>query len=44
MNFRFNYFYLQRPIRWFEPETYRASVAAAGIVSVLQIGEIDDPE
>ncbi|XP_011297955.1 uncharacterized protein mxt isoform X2 [Fopius arisanus] len=34
----------KKPIRWFEPEAYRASIATAGIVSVLQVGEIDDPE
>ncbi|XP_076291862.1 eukaryotic translation initiation factor mextil isoform X3 [Lasioglossum baleicum] len=33
------------PIRWFEPEAYKAKVAAAGLVTVLPIGEGEtDPE
>ncbi|XP_051156303.1 eukaryotic translation initiation factor 4E-binding protein Mextli isoform X2 [Leptopilina boulardi] len=33
------------PIRWFEPETYKAKVAAAGLVTILPAGEADnDPE
>ncbi|KAI4502187.1 hypothetical protein M0802_002869 [Mischocyttarus mexicanus] len=33
------------PIRWFEPETYKAKVAAAGIVAILPAGEGEtDPE
>ncbi|XP_003487170.1 eukaryotic translation initiation factor mextil isoform X2 [Bombus vancouverensis nearcticus] len=35
----------KEPIRWFEPETYKAKVAAAGLVTVLTIGEGEtDPE
>ncbi|XP_017882250.1 eukaryotic translation initiation factor 4E-binding protein Mextli isoform X2 [Ceratina calcarata] len=35
----------KEPIRWFEPETYKAKVAAAGLVTVLPIGEGEtDPE
>lgn len=38
-------FILQEPIRWFEPETYKAKVAAAGLITVLTIGEGEtDPE
>ncbi|XP_076670853.1 eukaryotic translation initiation factor mextil isoform X3 [Andrena cerasifolii] len=33
------------PIRWFEPEAYKAKVVAAGLVTVLPIGEGEtDPE
>ncbi|XP_015440542.1 PREDICTED: uncharacterized protein LOC107195250 isoform X2 [Dufourea novaeangliae] len=33
------------PIRWFEPEAYKAKVAAAGLVTVLPIGDGEtDPE
>ncbi|KAI4490153.1 hypothetical protein M0804_004335 [Polistes exclamans] len=33
------------PIRWFEPETYKAKVAAAGIIAILPAGEGEtDPE
>ncbi|XP_033232215.1 eukaryotic translation initiation factor 4E-binding protein Mextli isoform X2 [Belonocnema kinseyi] len=33
------------PIRWFEPEAYKAKVAAAGLVTILPAGEADnDPE
>ncbi|XP_015608855.1 eukaryotic translation initiation factor 4E-binding protein Mextli isoform X3 [Cephus cinctus] len=33
------------PIRWFEPEAYKAKVAAAGLVTVLPIGDTEnDPE
>lgn len=33
------------PIRWFEPEAYKAKVAAAGVITVLPIGEGEtDPE
>ncbi|KAK9308770.1 hypothetical protein QLX08_001373 [Tetragonisca angustula] len=35
----------KEPIRWFEPEAYKAKVAAAGLVTVLAIGEGEtDPE
>ncbi|KAK1116842.1 hypothetical protein K0M31_018004 [Melipona bicolor] len=35
----------KEPIRWFEPEAYKAKVAAAGLVTVLAIGEAEtDPE
>ncbi|XP_061937946.1 eukaryotic translation initiation factor 4E-binding protein Mextli isoform X4 [Apis cerana] len=35
----------KEPIRWFEPETYKAKVAAAGLITVLTIGEGEtDPE
>nr|XP_012148055.1 PREDICTED: uncharacterized protein LOC100882061 isoform X5 [Megachile rotundata]XP_012148119.1 PREDICTED: uncharacterized protein LOC100882061 isoform X5 [Megachile rotundata]XP_012148177.1 PREDICTED: uncharacterized protein LOC100882061 isoform X5 [Megachile rotundata]XP_012148248.1 PREDICTED: uncharacterized protein LOC100882061 isoform X5 [Megachile rotundata]XP_012148306.1 PREDICTED: uncharacterized protein LOC100882061 isoform X5 [Megachile rotundata] len=38
-------FFQQEPIRWFEPETYKAKVAAAGLVTVLPIGDGEtDPE
>ncbi|XP_046815200.1 eukaryotic translation initiation factor 4E-binding protein Mextli isoform X2 [Vespa crabro] len=33
------------PIRWFEPETYKAKVAAAGVIAILPAGEGEtDPE
>ncbi|XP_072762859.1 eukaryotic translation initiation factor 4E-binding protein Mextli isoform X2 [Anoplolepis gracilipes] len=33
------------PIRWFEPETYKAKLAAAGCVAILPINEAEtDPE
>ncbi|XP_053983080.1 eukaryotic translation initiation factor 4E-binding protein Mextli isoform X4 [Hylaeus anthracinus] len=33
------------PIRWFEPEAYKAKVAAAGLITVLPVGEGEtDPE
>jgi len=35
----------QAPIRWFEPEAYKAKLAAAGPVAILPIGEAEtDPE
>ncbi|XP_034176294.1 eukaryotic translation initiation factor mextil isoform X4 [Osmia lignaria lignaria] len=38
-------FFQQEPIRWFEPETYKAKVAAAGLVTVLPLGDGEtDPE
>lgn len=40
-----NFFSLQAPIRWFEPEAYKANIAAAGPVAILPIGEAEtDPE
>jgi len=35
----------QAPIRWFEPEAYKAKLAAAGPVAILPISEAEtDPE
>lgn len=31
----------QAPIRWFEPEAYKAKLAAAGPVAILPIGEAE---
>lgn len=37
--------YWQAPIRWFEPEAYKAKLAAAGSVAILPINEAEtDPE
>ncbi|TGZ52107.1 Uncharacterized protein DBV15_07695 [Temnothorax longispinosus] len=37
--------YNKAPIRWFEPEAYKAKLAAAGPVAILPISEAEtDPE
>ena len=42
VNFIICFFFWQAPIRWFEPEAYKANVAAGGIVTLLPVSEVDN--